>query len=906
MYKPIATYRLQFNKDFTLSDFENIFSYLKKLGVGTIYASPIFQSVPGSTHGYDVVNPTKINKEIGTEEQLLAISRKLKSDEIGWLQDIVPNHMDVHPNNVWLMDVLEKGRQSKYTDFFDTGFTSDLFAHERIMIPFLNDTQDEAIECGELKIAFKDGKLVFKYFENYWPLNKRSYARLLHNDEKDLKTKDQTDVEQMLTDANNDKQLIKKLAAEQYYRLCSFEETDKTINYRRFFIVNSLLCINIQQPKVFKAYHQLIKKMLNEDVFQGLRIDHIDGLYDPEKYLQNLRSLGGDNTFIVAEKILERGEQLPLNWPIEGTTGYDFLAQVNNLLTYSSSEKKLTSYYQDLIKDTTPISQQILKNKSAILSNHMSGELDNLYHYFLKLKLVDDTKLTNIGPETLKQTIGQILIHCPIYRYYGNQASLNKLHSVAFEKILDRVAKNKQLKPAVELLKKTFLKHPLKNTNAFNERVLKFSQRLMQFSGPLMAKGVEDTLMYIYNRFIGHNEVGDAPDAFGITINDFHKFIKMRQRQWPLALNATSTHDTKRGEDVRARLNVLTAIPDVWLAMVKQWQKLESDSPIPDANDKYFIYQTITGAYPMPGQSEDNFIERFKEYLIKALREGKQNSNWAKPNETYEKATLDFASKLLDKQSLFWHYFTKFQLQIADYGIINSLVQVLLKFTCPGVPDVYQGCELWNLSLVDPDNRRPVDYKFRETLLDNLSADNNPIHFAEFWTHRYDGEIKLWLTQQLFALRKIQNNLFIEGEYIPLKVKGTYKNHIIAFARRHQNQWLIISAPLYSAVICNQQQTDPLNINWEDTRIVVPPEAPEKWTSALSINDKFNGEGELLISVIFKNAPFNILKAAITENNRGSGILMHISSLPSGFGIGDMVPDTKNFANFLSRCGQKY
>ncbi|WP_253187493.1 malto-oligosyltrehalose synthase, partial [Mucilaginibacter polytrichastri] len=947
MYNPIATYRLQFHQQFTFSDFEKIISYLQKLGVSTIYASPVFEAAPGSTHGYDGVNPHRINPEVGNEKQLRLISKKLQDKNIGWLQDIVPNHMGVHANNPWLMDVLEKGRQSVYASFFDTGLASELFQDERVMMPFLGKVLSDVIDSGELKVVYQNKQLKFTYFDNSWPLNLQSYVTILqHNSEQlpenlkqliteitaILKGKDskkltlkwsawlvklatalkQGEVKAHLHTAidtiNNNPVLLKQLADEQHYRLCSWEETDKAINYRRFFTVNSLMCLNIQQPEVFKHYHRVIKQMVDEGIFQGLRIDHIDGLYNPETYLYNLRELAGDETYIVAEKILEQGEKMPAQWPLQGSTGYDFLAQVNNLLTDSSSLNKFNHFYEELVGSKQPVHQQILIKKATILEANMQGELDNLLNYFLKLKLADDKTLKLIGRDNLKNAIAQFLIHCPVYRYYGNQMPLIYNETESIQAILHAVVKeNKDLAVACDLLDKTLLQKPHENRSSYNQKALQFYQRLMQFSGPLMAKGVEDTLMYTYNRFVGHNEVGDAPDAFGLSVKDFHKLMKQRQKQWPLALNGTSTHDTKRGEDVRTRLNVLTALPHEWLDAVKHWEKLHKDTAsAPDANDRYFIYQTIAAAYPMPGEGDDNFGERLAEYLTKALREGKVNSNWAQPNAEYEKATLDFAAGLLDQQGEFWSSFQKFQQDIADHGIINSLAQLLLKFTCPGLPDVYQGCELWDLSLVDPDNRRPVDYQLRSKLLNKkLSADTSEA-LTDLWADRYNGHIKLWLTQQLFKLRSSEAALFAKGEYIPLKVKGAYKDNIIAFARRNQNEWLVVAIPLYTATICKAQQKEITAIDWKDTRLILPEEAPGHWQhQSLDLKGKILDD-ELLISEIFRHVPLAVIKLSNPENNRGAGILMHISSLPSAFGIGDIGPGAHSFANFLSQSGQKY
>ncbi|NCD69902.1 malto-oligosyltrehalose synthase [Mucilaginibacter agri] len=948
MYNPIATYRLQFHQQFSFADFEKIIAYLQKLGVSTIYASPIFESTPGSAHGYDGVNPNRIDPEIGTEKQLRTISKKLQDQQIGWLQDIVPNHMGVHAHNPWLMDVLEKGKRSLYANFFDTGLASELFPDAQIMMPFLGNPLAEIIENGELKIAYKNKQLVFQYFDNSWPLSLQSYTAILHNDDDELpanlkplvaeinatlRSRDdkrfalkwsawlvkfnnvlkQAEAKDYLNDSldsiNNNLDLLGQFAAQQNYRLCSWQETDSNINYRRFFTVNSLMCLNIQKPDVFEHYHRMIKQLVDEGVFHGLRIDHIDGLYDPEGYLNNLRELAGDDTYIVAEKILEQGETMPSQWPLQGNTGYDFLAQVNNLLSDGSSLKKFNSFYEELSGDQQPVHKQIEVKKANILSANMQGELTNLVNYFIKLKLTDERTLKAVGRNNLRQVIAQLLIHCPVYRYYGNRLPLKSIEAENIQAILNAVVKeNKELKPACELLDNVLLQKPYENRAGYNQRVLRFYQRLMQFSGPLMAKGVEDTLMYTYNRFAGHNEVGDAPDAFGLPAKTFHKLMKQRQKQWLLSINATSTHDTKRGEDVRARLNVLTALPQEWIDAVKHWEKpyQEAATAIPTANDRYFIYQTIAGAYPMPGADEDNFGNRLSEYLVKALREGKVNSNWAQPNEEYEKATIDFAAALLDKQSDFWQTFQQFHQDIADQGIINSLAQLLLKFTCPGVPDVYQGCELWDLSLVDPDNRRPVDYQLRNRLLNKKLPEDVVEALSQLWADRYSGHIKLWLTQKLFTVRKTYADLFSKGEYLPLKVKGVYKDNVLAFARRYQNQWLIVAAPLYTAGICKAQQKDITGLDWRDTRIVLPDEAPAKWQHQwLNLKGKIEQDG-VLLAEIFGEMPFAILHAEQADNDRGAGILMHITSLPSAFGIGDMGPGARTFANFLSESGQKY
>jgi len=939
MNNPISTYRIQFHKEFSFNDFENIISYLKKLGVATVYASPVFASVPGSTHGYDGIHPHRINPEIGNEEQLKAIIERLRADEISWLQDIVPNHMAFHPDNKWLMDVLEKDRQSVYASFFDIDWDSQIY-NGKLMVPFLGAPVDELI-TSDLRIEYSGDRFVCRYFDALYPLNRKSYAVILNSESTGLQ-----DVKQLilqlenlhrvedpkmyarqwdefllqlsslmkndevrafadkcLNTINSDKNILGQILDEQFYQLTFWKETDKQINFRRFFLVNGLICLKIQDEKVFEEYHSYIRSLLKQGLIQGLRIDHIDGLHNPQSYLTQIRKLVGDDTYIIVEKILEPGEELMKDWPIQGNTGYDFLAMVNNLFTDKSAEKDFTKFYKKLVSDKRPIHRQIHEKKTAILNQHMAGELENLYRLFLDLNLINEKDLETAGD--LKTAIGELLIQCPVYRYYGNYFPLEVKEATALKNILKQIKeRNKALKNPVEILEKVLLIQPGKADEKYNAKALKFYQRCMQFTGPLMAKGVEDTLMYTYNRFIGHNEVGDSPENFGYSPEEFHQLMTERQANWPLSINGTSTHDTKRGEDVRARLNVLTEISDDWLETIQQWQFLNADISKEyrlAANDEYLIYQTLVGALPMPGQDDTDFEPRVHQYLEKALREAKQHSNWSNPDGNYENAAKNFASALLDKNKPFYQLLQKFNHKIADFGIINSLSQLLLKFTCPGVPDVYQGCELWDLSLVDPDNRRPVDYEKRRSLLEDIeSAD-----FQDLWKKRYEGQIKLWLTYQLFYIRKNHSGLFASADYIPLKVKGKYKEHVFAFARRFQSEWLIVAVPLHLAKLSKLQKYKPEELKWKNTRIVLPADIPEEIENLLT-GIKEKAGIEVLIKNVFNQLPLALLKMQQPPTDRGAGILLHITSLPSPFGIGDLGPGAKAFADYLSSGRQKY
>jgi malto-oligosyltrehalose synthase len=830
---------------------------------------------------------------------------------------------------------LEKGRHSAYASFFDVDWNSPVY-EGKLMAPFLGSSLEDAVQNGQLQLIIEEGRISFKCYDSFYPSNEVVYQLVLNNlpeqlaqvaiDEKeyvqrfdDLKRsfsflirKNDTKhaIENILQAVNNNKEQLLQLLHQQHYQLCHWQETDRQINYRRFFTVNGLICLNMQEEHVFQYFHQLIKQMIDEGFWKGLRIDHVDGLFDPTQYLERLKNSAGENLYVTVEKILQPGESIPANWKVQGNTGYDFLAITNNLFTNRQNEKLLTDFYSSLVPGNNNFTQQLADKKSYILYHHMSGELENLFQLFLSQNLLDEEVQEIISKEDLKKAIGLFLIYCPVYRYYGNALPLQDQEAKAIGDIMDQI---KQEEPALiralDILSAVLLKKPVEGNDDYNQRALKFYQRCMQFSGPRMAKGFEDTLMYTFNRFIVHNEVGDSPNAFGYNMDQFHQKMKDRQKQWPLYINTCSTHDTKMGEDVRARLNVLSDIAPLVLQQVKEWMGLNKELKKengPDVNDEYFIYQALCGHYPMPGQAEDNFKDRLQEYLQKALREAKTHSNWTTPNEEYELATKTFAVKLLDKDKPFWKSFEKFQNLIVDFGIINSLVQVLLKCTCPGIPDIYQGTELWNLDFVDPDNRRPVDYEKRAIFLNELETnkDKNTV-FQKIWQQRYSGKIKLWLTHRLLQLREQETSLFSKGEYMPLAIKGKYKENIIAFARTYRQTVFIIVAPLHIASLCMQQKKQWQDLDWKNTKISLPGNMLPVGESVFQ-SQKISLVGSVSIKTILQDIPFAVLKGEIIPNERGAGVLLHISSLPSPFGIGDMGPEAVAFADFLYCSYQKF
>jgi malto-oligosyltrehalose synthase/4-alpha-glucanotransferase len=865
MINPISTYRIQFNKDFTFKDLEDIIPYLVKLGVRTIYASPIFAAVPGSNHGYDGIDPNRINPEIGTIDDLRRISAQLRTLKMYWIQDIVPNHMGYHQENPWLMDLLKYGEQSVYRNFFD--ITSADLAAEPVMAPFLGATLEEVIENGELTLSEVQGEQVLKYFDSVWPLNQ------------------ETDLQKPLLD----------IAKSQYYRLCSYQESNERINYRRFFTVNSLICLNMHQQETFDAYHRLTKELLDEGVFQGLRIDHVDGLYDPAGYLTNLRKLCGPEIYLVVEKILEPGESLPTSWPIQGTTGYDFLGLVNQVFINEKAEQKFDQFYKEVEDNPSPVQTQIRRKKTDFLFNFMNGELENLFQLFLSLNLVNPQQTALSESAVFKKLIAEILVRCPVYRFYGNQYPLPVEEQEALRAIFSTLKTKPEYEGPIQLLTAVLFEDS-NNDKAYGERVLKFYQRLMQFTGPLMAKGVEDTLMYTYNRFIGSNEVGDSPDVFGISVADFHEAMVERQAHWPLSMNTSSTHDTKRGEDARARLQVLTDLRKEWLAEVKIWQELNLDlkqAEHPDTNDEYFIYQTLLATYPETESGRQDYPDRVQLYIEKALRESKRNSSWDDPNISYETTTKEFIVTLLDQKRAFWTRFQNFHKQVCHFGKLNSLSALLLKFGCPGVPDTYQGDGLWNLNLVDPDNRRPVDYKLRDRYLTRLKKETPGL--KELWAQSANGLIKLAFIHHLLHLRKQLPQLFAEGTYLPLAVEGKYGKNVIAFARRYKRDVVIFISPVNHTGIKE----------WGDTHVLLPEGTPEDFKDVLRNQKSSTGE-RLFINKVFTDMPLAVLHFKEVANNRAAGILMPVFSLPSAYGIGDMGTEARSFIDFLHAAGQKF
>jgi (1->4)-alpha-D-glucan 1-alpha-D-glucosylmutase len=939
MQIPLATYRIQFTSDFNFQSAQAIASYLAELGISDLYASPIFTARRGSTHGYDVVDPQSINPELGGQEGFDALRAELRQYNLGWLQDIVPNHMAFDSQNNMLVDVLENGPDSQYHNFFDINWNHPYGGiHGRVLAPFLGKFYGDCLESGELQLRYSQSGLSINYYSLSFPLRIESYGNVLMYDLGRLRDKlgrDHPDfvkflgilyalkyipsgsegrerydqivfIKRMLWELWSDSEtvqqyieeniqvfngevgksesfnLLDNLLSEQFFRLSYWKVGNEELNYRRFFTVNDLISLRAEDQAVFDATHSFILELLQKGDITGLRIDHIDGLYDPLQYLNRLREYAPE-VYISVEKILEPHEELPLNWPIQGTTGYDFMSKINCLFCQQSSQADFDSIYYQFISRSTPCETLIDENKRLIIGKHLAGDIDNLAHL---LKQISDrhryaSDFTMYG---LKRALVEILAMFPVYRTYISREGSRKADQECMQQVIERAKENlpnfgNELYFIERFLLLDFDDHLSREDK---ELWMHFLMRMQQVTGPLMAKGVEDTVFYVYNRLVSLNEVGSSPCQFGISVEDFHSYNQSRSAQWPHALNATATHDTKRGEDVRARINVLSEIPQEWESQLKNWSAINAPLKeavqalnVPVANDEYLLYQTLLGAYPLDSADYPQFIDRVKEYIIKALREAKVNSNWMRPETAYEEAFTKFVDRILEDtdDNLFLQVFRPFQQKIQHYGFFNSLSQTLLKITSPGLPDFYQGTELWDLSLVDPDNRRPVDFELRQKYLKEIKAktkakgkakSNLLSYIADILKTPEDGRVKLFLIYRALQARQEHSELFRRGDYQKLTILGSLKTHVVAFARNLGDTRVIAIAPRNLTPLIKEGELPLGEQVWHETRIVQPPGSSSVWYEAIT-GQEIHSEDTLWLKEILTHFPVALLIGKVEQ-----------------------------------------
>jgi (1->4)-alpha-D-glucan 1-alpha-D-glucosylmutase len=958
---PIATYRLQLNHTFTFRDAARVVPYLHALGITDCYTSSLLKAVPGSMHGYDLVDPAVLNPELGTEQDFREFTAALKQYDMGLLLDVVPNHMGISTTeNRWWWDVLEHGPSSRYATAFDIDWTPlKRELESKVLLPILGEQYGKVLENQDIRLRYEGGCFVITYFDHKFPIAPKSWNEILSFRLKGLaallgeENENLQELQSIITALRNlpsrnerdpdrvseryrEKEIIRRrllalttgceavrehLAAnveafngtkgdsgsfdlldallnEQSYRLASWRVASEEINYRRFFDINQLAAIRTEEPSVFQESHQLIFRLLKEGLATGLRIDHVDGLYDPEHYLIQLqewaaRELPPDkpgepaSLFVVVEKILGKGEPLPHTWPVAGTTGYDFLNLVNGLFVQSSQERAMEALYTRFIGQRMGYDDLVYQTKKLIMRASMSSEINVLGHQ-LNLLSERDRQYRDFTLNSLTHAIGEIIACFPVYRSYVTPDKKEVLEQDQTY-ICMAVARAKRRNPAQSSLVFDFVRDLLlrkldDRTNLTKDKQLRFVTKFQQTTSPVTAKGIEDTAFYIYNRLLSLNEVGGEPVQYGLSVEGFHKRMRERRASWPHGLLATSTHDTKRGEDVRARLNVLSEIPDRWRAAINRWAKFNKrwhtdidDAPVPDRNEEYLLYQILVGAWPVDPMDDAQyqvFIERIQQYMLKAIREAKVHTSWINPHEAYEEAVKRFVAAMLDRttRNLFLEDLLSFQEQIADYGMRNGLSQLLVKLTAPGIPDCYQGTELWEFNLVDPDNRRPVDFELRNRMLSRFmpvvegNSDGKIGLMRSLMESWKDGGIKLYILHVALHHRRAFPSLYLEGDYVPLDCEGRTQSHLCAYARLNQDRAVVTVASRLTANL-NGTSGPPSQdaAMWEDTWMVVPSwKAGSVYTNLLTgerLETVTRGEHQALpVDRILKHCPVALLE----------------------------------------------
>jgi (1->4)-alpha-D-glucan 1-alpha-D-glucosylmutase len=927
---PLATYRLQLNRDFTFAQATAIVPYLSALGVSHCYVSPCLKARAGSMHGYDIVDHNLLNPEIGSAEDFDRFVSTLHEHGMGLILDIVPNHMGVMgSDNSWWLDVLENGESSVYAGFFDIDWhplKDEL--HGKVLIPVLHDHYGAVLESGELKLVFhhERGEFDVSYRIHRFPVDPREYPRILQHCTDALSAQlgaqnpDLLEFQSLITafghlpgrqepssdraaERNRDKEIHKRRLAEvcarsqeiatcilgavdrmngtpadpasfeelhelikaQAFRLANWRVASDDINYRRFFDTDDLASICVERETVFEATHHLVLRLVADGKVDGFRVDHPDGLYDPAQYFERLQrsialavnnseSNGNRSHYVVIEKILSGPERLPSEWPVRGTTGYDFANLVNGVFVDPAALLRLDRIYRDFAGDDVDLDDHFYRCRRLIIRVALASELNVLANQIAKIAL-SKRHTCDFTLNSLRDALTEVVSTFPVYRTYVSPSGISE-NDVRY--IRSAIASAKWRNPATDTSVFDFVGEVLLTSIAegqdlaYRNAVITFAMKFQRLTSPVMAKGLEDTAFYRYNRLVSLNDVGGDLHRFGTTTPEFHLANQERLRCWPHTMLATSTHDSKRSEDVRSRINVLSEISGLWRLRVREWQRfnrghkcLLNDRPAPSPNDEYLLYQTLVGAWPSePLNDPDDwktFCQRIEDYMLKAIREAKQTTSWINRNTEYETAVSSFVRTLLNPaaKNRFLEDFVPFQRRVARIGLWNSLSQTLLKLTCPGVPDIYQGNELWDFSLVDPDNRRAVDYIRRQQMLESIREwgnDPGAVSIGALLETPEDGRLKIYLIWRILCLRQQQADLFQQGEYLPLAVEGAKAKYVVAFARRSGTTRALVVVPRLVAGLLNDTDLPPIGPRiWGDTRVLLPfRRCSEKGRNALT------------------------------------------------------------------------
>ncbi|MBV8642638.1 MAG: malto-oligosyltrehalose synthase [Candidatus Eremiobacteraeota bacterium] len=879
---PRATYRLQLHAGFGFRDAAAHVPYLASLGISHVYASPYLKARAGSEHGYDIVDHGALNPELGDEADYRAFVDALRAHGMGHILDFVPNHMGVGgDDNAWWLDLLTWGEDSHYADYFDVDWEPlrpEL--RGKVLLPFLGEQYGDVLDCGELRWEYADGRFALRYYEHRFPLHPPSYALVLDGAEpaslasfgplfaaEDTMPEHTTRREAAATtrrllaetEAANATALVARLDAErttpqgktlidrvveaQRWRPASWRVAAEEINYRRFFDINGLAAIRMEHAACFADTHRLVFELIGRGDVDGLRLDHVDGLYDPIGYCELLRSraeLLGQPMYLVVEKILAPGQSLLARWNVDGTTGYEFMAAVTGIAVDARNEAAFDRVYRRFTGDVLPFAEVALHAKKAVLETSMSAELNVLAMRLDRIAQRDPhTRDFTLG--ALRRALVETIAAFPIYRTYVTGAALESADRTFVERA---VATAYARDAARESSVYAFLRRVLLTEHAddaVRAAYVEFAMRFQQLTAPITAKGVEDTAFYRSIRLVALNEVGGDPAQFGTSVEEFHRQNAVRAATRPHAMVTTATHDMKRGEDVRARLAVLSEVPSEWKLVLTRWSAL--NRPLRGAvtpHAEYLLYQTLLGAWPIellddvaPGPALDAFTERVGAYALKAEREAKLRTSWTAPDQAYEEALLAFVHGVLDptRSPEFLESIRDGARSLAATGTINALAQLVLRATAPGVPDTYQGGELWDLSLVDPDNRRPVDFPARGAALraldDALAAGTPREALARDLLAAWpDGRIKLYLLATL--LRHRAGAGWAPDAYTPLAARGTYAEHVVAYARGPA----VVVVPRLPRTLAGERV--PVGDLWADTALGLPADAPNRFRDVLT------------------------------------------------------------------------
>jgi (1->4)-alpha-D-glucan 1-alpha-D-glucosylmutase len=958
LYSPTSFYRLQFHAGFTFAHAVKIVPYLRDMGISHIYTSPILTARPGSTHGYDIVDHQSLNPELGGRAGFDALSTALLKAGMGLVMDIVPNHMGIgRSDNLWWLDVLEWGRASRYAHYFDIEwFPETQGIHDQVLLPVLGDLYGEVLERGELRLRFDaaTGSYSVWYHEHRFPICPATYHRILGPclelvgldtpaqpdihaafieskrlrlkprsgiRRKALRTRGETFKEtlsrlahespelcQALEQANcvfgleaaDDRGLdrIHTLLEQQHFRPAYWRVAGHEINYRRFFQINDLAGLRVEEPEVFAAAHTLIEQLVGSGQVHGLRIDHIDGLYDPAGYLEQLQLLVEPHAEalgfapgrfpVYVEKILEEHESLRGHWPTHGTTGYDALSEINALQVDADGLAALRALYEVREgAESTDAHAEGVRAKRQIMDQELASELEVLATETNRL-LKRDPATRDFSRAEIRQALREIVSQFPVYRtYVGTRGpSTEDIRDLEWALRLARQARavsHPRLYDVLEsLLKASWKKRADGRSRA---DILRLARKFQQFTGPAMAKGMEDTTYYRVLPLTAMNEVGMGPDRRICAAGDFHRKMSSRSTTWPEAMLTTATHDTKRSEDVRARIAVLSEMPAVWAERLERWQTLNHRArqdvdglARPSSRDEYLFYQTLVGVWPLSIPGHDALEptglaalqDRLQAYMVKAAREAKINTSWLNPDEEYEKALIDFVAQVLDGSPVAMPFVRDIQdlvRTMAAPGFCNSLTQMVLRLTMPGVPDTYQGTELWDDSLVDPDNRRAVDYSLRaKNLYEFKQAENNGdlgglvAKLGQSWPN---GRLKQFAMWRLLTLRRSCPDLFLRGRYLPLEVSGPHAEHIIAFARANEHQAMFVAVPRLSAPLCTSGKTLPTGSDWTGTSVLLDPLGKDGqggvWNNILTGRNMVMQDGQGAGTTLFAELPICVI-----------------------------------------------